>query len=84
MAVNLTEWGKSVKVAPTRLNLRLLGFGLHSVIYGEPTKSSLKFIRNKIHPKGLQWKSNENTECHVTTCIRSYLGMLLDYKQKIS
>jgi len=24
------------------------------VVYGEPTKSSLKFIRHKIHPMGLQ------------------------------
>ena len=37
--------------------MRLLGSGLHAVIYGEPTKSSLKFIRNKIHPTGLQCSS---------------------------
>jgi len=37
-----------------RLNFHLLVSGLDSVIYGEPTKLSLKFIRNKIHPTGLQ------------------------------
>jgi len=34
--------------------LRFPGSGLHSVIHGGPTKSSLKFIRHKIHLTGLQ------------------------------
>ena len=87
--MNLTEWGKSVKVAPNELNLRLLGFRLHSVIYGEPTKSSLKFIRNKIHPTGLQWTLQFSKHLLVASnpswiaysismrCERAYRNLLL-------
>jgi len=45
--------GKSVKVAPKEVKFASAWLGLHSVMYAEPTKSSLKFIRNKIHPTGL-------------------------------
>jgi len=52
--VNLVEWGKSVKVAPNEVKTCVYLTRLHSVIYGEPPKSSLKFISNKIHPTGLE------------------------------
>jgi len=75
--VNLTEWGigLSVKVAPNEVKFAsILGSGLHSVIYGEPTKSSLKFIRNKIHPTGLQWSAL----CLAKRSLRSNSAQMCD------